>query len=293
MLVAGAAVVTLAAGNIGKYSPLAKWLDDKFVGQYDYDQEVQLAKNYLKERYHIDLKMGLDKDEPSLVGDPITVEKYKQALQILVRELSKYPPEMIHKLAEGRGFHIYIVRNLLDKSVPVGSEANYLGGDVPPFRAEKGRQLVLNADNWELQQAIHHELNHDFVGLFENREAHDARWIQLHEKLKKNPYRPVPRNVVSNEPAPEHYFLTNYAGSAPIEDEAVCAEWMMTPSLAVQFLDKWRNERDPVIKDILAAKWNKVKKNYYDWSDGKVGDALWQSIIDEGEKERAGNKGTS
>ncbi len=287
LLGAGAVAATLVIDNVGKFTPLAKWLDDKVVGQYDYDAEVSRAKSYLKERYGIDLVMGEDKNREQILGDPVTLEKYRTTLRILFQEISKYPPEMIHKMREGRVFEIRIVHTLYRKDIG--------NPDIPPKRvagtalwpSEKGpTRVALDAgfDEFFQRKNIHHELNHKFAE--RNWQERDKKWVSFHAAVSVKPYHPESANVSSDVMAEERYFLTKYASSAPPEDQAVCAEWMMTPSLHVIFLDRWRNEKDPVTKDILAAKYIETKKNYSDWSDGKIGDAFWESIIAQGEKER-------
>lgn len=63
-----AALATAAAVDYaGKFTPLARWLDDTLVGQFDYDEVVKEAKQFLKERYDMDLVMGMEEDQDEVL----------------------------------------------------------------------------------------------------------------------------------------------------------------------------------------------------------------------------------
>lgn len=292
-LTGGAALaVGLAVDNIGKFSPLAKWLDDKVVGQFDYDEIVKEAKAYMKERYNVNLVMGREKSQEHVLGNPLALERYRVVLRVITQEMSKYPPDMVRKIGENDGFEIRVIEDLAIVGATTGvssnNRANRLGGLAPALTQGKAAQFILDSSQPEyfLRQTVHHELNHRCATKWENREKRDKQWIGFHAKVSPNPYRRVPPGTGSDVPSEKGYFLTQYASSAPVEDEATCAEHMMTPSLMVAFIEKWKNEKDKNTKDILALKYLQTKKNYAEWSEGKMGDVFWQSIIDQGYKEK-------
>ena len=293
-LTGGAAlVVGLAVDNIGKFSPLAKWLDDKVVGQFDYDEIVKEAKAYMKERYNVNLMMGREKNREDVLGNPLALDKYRVVLRVITQEMSKYPPELIRKIGEPNGFEVRIVEDLATAGSTTGMSSNNnqayrLAGLAPALTRGKAAQFILDSSQPEyfLRQTVHHELNHRCATKWENREKRDRQWTDFHAKVSRSPYRRLPAGTKSDTPPKERYFLTQYASSAPVEDEAICAEHMMTPSLMVVFIEKWKNEQDQNTKDILALKYLQTKKNYAVWSEGKMGDAFWQSIIDQGYREK-------
>src|SRR3989338_5971905 len=71
------------------------------------------AKTFLKTADGIDLKVGIGKDHENIVGDHASMERTRDTLRHLVQELKRYPPDMIQKLGEGRGFQIHIVESRL------------------------------------------------------------------------------------------------------------------------------------------------------------------------------------
>ena len=295
LLTGGAALaVGLAVDNIGKFSPLAKWLDDKVVGQFDYDEAVKEAKGFLKERYGINLVMGNEKDQDEFRGDPVALERYRVTLRLIVQEMSKYPPEMIHKIAEGRGLEIRVVDNLFVKEGQQESRREFRAGGLAPF-LEQGKvaQLILDAGYAEHHQRamVHHELNHRASQKWENQTERNKKWVGFHSKVSaRSPYRKKREGAKDYDTTPERFFVIEYAATHPQEDEAVCAEMMMNPLRHLEFLNLWRNEQDKNVKDVLAVKYVETKRNYLNWSGGKIDDAFWQAIIKRGEEELANRK---
>lgn len=295
LLIGGA---TLAAGlaidNIGKFSPLAKWLDDKIAGQFDYDEVVKEAKSFMKERYHIDLVIGVKEGQNDILGDAVTLEKYRTILRVIMQEMSKYPSEMIQKIGEGPGFELRIIDNLYTKGPLSGFSSNFSNigqrvGGIAPFRTEdKPAQLILDSNQMEYiqRQTLHHELNHLSANKWENRQERDQRWMGFHKKISKDPYHRVSSDTKAEDPPKEPYFLTNYASSAPVEDQAVCAEWMMTPLLHAEFVKRWQDERDPSVREVLSLKYVETVREYNEWSGGKIDDAFWDTIWKQGLREK-------
>lgn len=301
LLGAGAVAAATALGTadyVSKYSSLAKWLDDKIVGQYDYDEAVKNMKTYMKDRYGIDLEMGAGKNQDGISGDPVALDKYKSTLRFIVQEMSKYPPEMIRKASEERGFILHIVDKPYIKDSSAGSRSGqeklYVGGFAPFLKKGEPAKLILNANESEnyLRSALHHELNHRFAEKWQKHDDRRQKWIGFHAAVSLSPYRAAQKGRLARDVPPERYFLTEHSAANYLEDQAVCAEWMMMPNLMVGFLDRWRNEQDPKVKEILAAKYIETKNNYAEWSDGKIGEAFWQAIIDESEKQRQEKAGS-
>ena len=244
----------------------------------------------MKETYGVTLVMGVDKHEKDITGNPVALEQYRASLRLLVQEMSKYPPEMIRKIGEGRGFEIRISNGLYTKGDTVADhshEKKKLGGVAPLLKEKKSAQMMLDSQETEVyqRQTMHHELNHRAAAKWEDPSKRDQTWVKFHSKTSANPYHEVSINSITDQTKFKPYFLKAYAGAAPIEDEAVFAEYMMMPQLHIEVLNKWRNEKDPIVKDILAAKYLETKKNYLTWSDGKMDDAFWGSIIAEGERQ--------
>ncbi len=71
-----------------------------------------------------------------------------------------------------------------------------------------------------------------------------------------------------------------------MEDMATCAEYMLTPKLHIEFIERWRDERDPKVKTILAKKYTQTRYNYQKWSGGKMSEQYWSKIIEEGYAQR-------
>ncbi len=292
-LVGGAALAGAAAVDwSGRFSPLAKRLDDKLFGQYDYDALVKKKKIEMKERYGIDLVMGQEKGQDVFTGDPVPLEKYRATLRYLEEELYNYPPEMVQKIGKGKGFTVRIVHGLrhkVEEQDGAGERRVRYYGMAPFLRKGKPAEFILDADQSELGQrhVVHHELNHRFSMELEDQGARDRKWIGFHKAVSKSsPYRPVPNGVKSYQRPPERYFLTEYAGKSPIEDQAVCAEWVMDPNALVEFLDRWGNEKDEDIQAVLAAKYLETTGNYFAWSDGEINEEFWRKKINVGLERR-------
>lgn len=273
----------------GRFSPLAKWLDDQIEGQYNYDEIVKQAKEFMRERYGVELIMGTEKEQSEVLGDRVLLEKYQHSLKILVQEISKYPPEMIQKVGEGDGLRIRIAEKIRVKETDINKKIFFtrVAGLANPLRDGRPAEFLLNSAQTEESErmTIHHEFNHLFVPKWQGWREQGKIWHDLHAPFK-NPYSRL------NPANPEHtrrprYFLTDYASSNAGEDMATCIEWMMTPIHMAEFVTRWRDEKDPAIKNILGKKYLETARCYKDWSGGKIDNAFWQSIIDLGFKELA------
>lgn len=275
------------------YTLLGRFLNDTVAGQYDYDEVVKEAKQFLKERFHVDLFVGLGKHNESFTGDPAVLEKYKTTLRVIVDEITKYPPKMIQKIGERRGFDIRAIAKLGLKSGDDPSQSDkHWTGFAPWLTKSDAAQLLLHANETESQQRVtfHHELNHRCAEKWQKKEDRDKKWIALHGKISARPYREIPKGERHGASPKEHFFLSNYSGTRPIEDQAVCAECMMIPRLHLWFLKRIQEEQEPASKQILTAKYNTVKQEYFLWSEGEIAQSFWDAIIKQGLHEAAEKK---
>ncbi|MBI5644944.1 hypothetical protein HY970_02490 [Candidatus Kaiserbacteria bacterium] len=297
---AGAAAVAVdALDPLGKYKALAGFVaQSRESDQYDYDQVVKEAKAYLRETYNIHLVMGADKDPNTaeILGEKVALDNYKQTVRLIVEEIQRYPARMIKNvMMNGRPLEIRVVQVLnLKKASFTGltraaGVAFHSGGNL--FGKAERIGLDATEDRNYQRQSIHHELNHMFIA-GGGRLHQQRRWIAMHAKLTKTPYVNVLEDFgVQKSPQASvntsHVaFLDYYARLSSGEDEAVCAEYMFMPRLHVAFREKIRSERDPLVKEVLLAKYNAVKADYRLWSNGEMGDAFWDEIYQKGLSEK-------
>lgn len=244
--------------------------------QYDLDGVVREAKAYLR-TYGLDLLTGGDTERNEILGDKAALEHYQMSLLALVQEISKYPQEMIPGSMDGKTLEIRVVNVLSIKDRP-NTEPRRVGGVATTFDRRAPRIGLDSSQPEEFQrQTIHHELNH----LFGRREqqARDIRWRQFHASLRTEIYRPIPAQRNARQAAAEEYFLTNYAGTEPIEDQAVWAEHMMVPELHLKLIEKIRSTRNADARRILTMKYMATKEEYRKWSNGVMDDQYWQRLI--------------
>jgi hypothetical protein len=281
-----------------KYPALEGVVGGGDLDQFDYDDVVKQAKAFLKERYggDVTLVVGDDKDlYPEITGEKVTLDKYKVSIRAIVGELSRdpeYPVEFIRAIAEGRGVEFRVMHNVhleeTDGDNPFLSKKDPVGGVAPRLREGKPAQIIIDSDESEefQRQTVHHEINHRAAAKWQNREDRDGKWRGLHAGAMSNPYKRKPKGGHDYSVPPPRYFLNHHASTHPVEDQAVTAEYMLTPRLHVQFAEKVKIERDPAIKAILIAKYNRVKAEYAEWSKGKIDEAFWDKIIKQGLKEK-------
>jgi len=197
---------------------------------------------------------------------------------------------MIKKIGEGRGF---VIRAIAELGLKSGDDPSQSGrhwtGFAPWLTDSAAAQLLLHANEPESQQraTFHHELNHRCAEKWQKKEDRDKKWTALHGKVSARPYREIPKGERPEAQPKEHFFLSNYSGTRPIEDQGVCAECMMIPHLHLWFLRRIQEEKEPASKQILTAKYNTVKQEYFVWSDGKIGAPFWDAIIKQGLREEA------
>lgn len=278
-----------------KYGPLADFVEHTSDDtEYDFDEIVSQAKAFLKERYGIRLTMGPEETPDArglqILAEKTTLERYQMVVRALVQEISKYPPEMIAKIRHGHDFEIRIGNNFTYKytNSPL---LNKVGGVAPQLTRDRANRFGLSADSSEpfTRRIIHHELNHKFA--HDDRKKYDKIWIGIHKQLgSSNPYREErPGVTVAAEP----YFLSEHAAASPQEDQAETADTMLTPLAHYKFLQRWQNEKYAITKQILRDKYIEVKREYLEWSDGKIDETFWQQIIAQGTREAHSKKNGS
>ena len=286
-----------AVDSVKGFSPIGKLLNDKIVGQYDYDADVRETKHFLKEQYGIDFALGPEKDQKEILGRVPSIEKYKTTLRVMKEEMQlNYPPDMIRKIGEGRGFETRAIENLSTTMRIAGmydTDQMEMSSLAPPLVPGRPAQLLINPRISEgfQRQTLHHDLNHRLSVQLGNPQERDRKWIALHKKVSQNPYRRVAgdtgiKGVRADTPPTERYFLTKYASASPEEDQAVCAEWMLTPRLHAEFVRRRDNDPDEKVREILAAKYEQVIADYSEWSDGEMGRPFWDGIYRKGLEEK-------
>ncbi|OGG49357.1 hypothetical protein A3C18_03395 [Candidatus Kaiserbacteria bacterium RIFCSPHIGHO2_02_FULL_54_11b] len=272
-----------------KMEQLARFLDDASgEPQYDYDTAISEAKTFLKTAYDIDLKVGVGKDHENIVGDHASMERTRDTLRHLVQELKRYPPDMIQKLGEGRGFQIHIVesRLIVKDKAPTGEivmERSVAG--VAPFLKEgRPATMILKSDGedeWQ-RTLIHHELNHRFAEKWQVWRERDEKWIAMHAPMTERPYwgyyKVNDRKDKTPTPA---YVFRRYGLAAPVEDQAICAEAALIPRLHAYMEDAIRTTADPHAKKVLRAKLQATKADYLVWSGGKMDAKYWERLCKE------------
>lgn len=293
-LLGGAALVATAALDWKeKYSTLAKFLDDTVgEGQYNYDGVIQEARGYFKEQYGIDLLVGSEKGQEEYLGDKPSIETYRMTLRVLREELSYYPPEMIRAIGEGRGFDIRAMdrpsqRAPQNPKHPGTVERMRIAGDAPVLQEGKAAQLILATDEPESFQrrTVHHELNHRLGEKWQTWGERRATWQNFHANVSGSPYHPGREGLDFHAKAPEEEFLNVLASTDPLEEQAVCAEYMMTPALHFEFVERWKNQQDPKVKNVLAKAYRETMGNYAKWSGGKLDEKFWRTMYNKGKEE--------
>ncbi|OGG69045.1 hypothetical protein A3C20_03555 [Candidatus Kaiserbacteria bacterium RIFCSPHIGHO2_02_FULL_55_25] len=294
VVLGGAALAAAGAAEATGLNPFTNFLG-KPLGELDYHTKANEFKRILEQRYGIRLSMGPQQGQDRVLGDPMLLEKYRTVMEVIADELSKYPPEMLQKIGKDRVFEIRVIDNLYLKApedAVLPGVTKITGGNAQWHAKDGATRISLKANETErqLRRNIHHELNHIFSFEWQDQNARDRRWVRLNSETSRNPYVEVPEDVEPDTPTDDRRFLSLNASSKAEEDQAVCAEWMMTPLLHAEFLTRWRDEQDQDVKNALAAKYIETKNNYLNWSGGKIDDAFWQVIIKRGEEELTNRK---
>ena len=266
------------------------------VGDSDFHKKANELKGVLEKLYGVRIVMGPPHGEEHIRGDMTKLERYADVLTLISQEFSKYPLGMIRKVTGKRTLEIRVVDKLTITET-AAFEVSAEGKDRPAGMSglmeelgngNEGTRITLNASLQaaNLRRTIHHELNHRFSREWEDWSRHTRKWARHNSTSVLNPYRPVPLGTKADAPTKDRRFLTLFASSSAEEDQAVCAEWMMTPRLHADFLERIENERDENIKAVLVAKYDEIIDTYKRWSSGKIDEAFWKRIADQGKKEK-------
>lgn len=288
----GAVAISLAGvGALDHFyfKNLAKFLDERTgKPQYDYDAAINEARTFIKTVYGANLIVGVEKEQKEqkeVEGKHTAIEKCRVTMRLLMQEIKRYPPEMILKIGEGRGFEIRIADDLKARTGNPQNKAERwtYGGIAPLLKTGKPASITLSTQEIESQQRVnfHHELNHRFAEKFQNPHERNEKWKAMHQGITGDPYIGYTAARDGNELASPGYFLKRYASAAPIEDQAVCAEFIMTPKLHAAFKELIQAMPEGRTRIILQAKYDETIKNYFDWSDGKLDEGFWLNIIAE------------
>lgn len=282
---AGAAAATAVIG-----------LDRVQIGDSDFHKKVNEFKGGLEKLYGVRIVMGPPHGEEHIRGDITTLKTYADTLTLISQEFSKYPLGMIQKVSNKRRLEIRVMDKLastetasFDVSAQAKNQPVAVGGLMEEkVNGKEEARITLNTSVQAayLRRVLHHELNHRFSREWEGWNQRTRKWARFNSTSVLNPYRPVPLGTKGDTPTRDRRFLTLFASSSAEEDQAVCAEWMMTPRLHADFLERIEDEQDENIKAILAAKYDEIIDTYKRWSGGKINEAFWQAIIDQGHKEK-------
>jgi hypothetical protein len=261
-------------------------------GQDAYDAFVQGSKARLKETYGIVILAGPEKGQNEYLGNPPSLDAYKKTLQILEERLSDYPPEMIRAVGEGRGLEIRAIdepTQPMEKGPqnPNGEKRIRIAGNALPLQEGKPAQLILatNEDESSQRRSIDHELNHRFAEKFQTWGQRRVMWKGFHsEIMAENPYHPERIQMNPNTPPSEAYFLNMLASTSAEEDQAVTAEWMMTPLLHYEFVERLNGEKGKE-RDALSRKYGETMRNYAAWSGGRINEQFWRKKLKQGKEE--------
>ena len=281
---------------LGGAAALAAMTSGMKLGDSDFHKKANELKSVLEKLYGVRIVMGPPYGEEHIRGDMTTLETYANTLTLISQEFSKYPLGMIRKVTGKRTLEVRVV-DKLTSTATTASEVSAQEKEHPVTvsglmeelgNGNEGTRITLNTSLQaaNLRRTIHHELNHRFSREWEDWSRHTRKWARHNSTSVLNPYRPVPLGTKADAPTNDRRFLTLFASSSAEEDQAVCAEWMMTPRLHADFLERIENEQDGNIKAILAAKYDEIIDTYKRWSSGKIDAAFWHRIAEQGKKEK-------
>ena len=282
----------IAAGLTGaeilrRYGVLERLVGtDEDVDQFDYDEVVRQGKAYLKELYGANLVVGDSKDHPTITGDRMTLDHYKQSIRAIIREAGRYPPEFIRDLGADLGFEFRVMHNVQVYEFGYGRER--VGGVALYPHTDQPRQVIIDSEEpfEDQRRIIHHEVNHAAAFRWQNIGERDGTWKNLHSGVSVDPY--VGRAWRSYAYSAPRYYLSPYAMKSAAEDQATCAEYLLTPLLHLEFIRRIREEPDAAVRAVLVRKYAEAKREYFEWSDGRMDEAYWEEIIRAGLRERDG-----
>src|SRR3989344_7686599 len=168
LLTGGAALavtLTMKPSDLGKLSPSPTSPDDRMVGQFDHDSGVRWIHRHMKERYGMNFAQGPEKGQKEILGLVPSLEKYKTTLRLTKEEMLKYPPDMVRKIGEGRGFETRAIENLSTTMRIAGmydTDQMEMSSFAPPLVPGRPAQLLINPRISEgvQRQTLHHDLNH-------------------------------------------------------------------------------------------------------------------------------------
>lgn len=251
----------------------------------EYQKSTEQAKKYIKERYGLDILVGLpiNAEGANITGDIPNAYELSRGLTLIIEELIKYPPDL---LQNGGVKAIRFLSNAKQKG-------KSLGGFVSEF-SEGVSALSYTAQPFEILReyyrgAFHHELFHLLDANDGGYDPDNEQWRSIHNCGGCQAYREIGSiddvNQAMPKPSSLEWFTSDYGQRNPVEDRAEFAMTLMMPNEHRGLLKRIEKEKDEQTKQILKAKYEQTKQYYFKWSNMLMNEKYWRDLIDGGVKE--------
>lgn len=246
----------------------------------EYEKSTEQAKKYIRERYGLDIIVGLpvNSEEWNITGDIPNAYELSRGLILITEELIKYPPDL---LKNGGVKAIRFLRNAKVEGVAAG-------GFVSEF-SEGVSTICYEAEPFELgldfiRAAFHHELFHLLDANDGGFEPDDEQWRSIYNCGGCKAYWDIEGidkiNQAERRSTEPNWFISQYGQRNPVEDRAEFAETVMMPISHQRLLQRIEREKDEHSKTILRTKYEATKQYYLKWSKGLMNENYWRDLID-------------
>ena len=233
-------------------------------------EAVEKARTFLRDEYGVEVQIGDSWAEKNSSVEWLDSEEATKALAYLIEEMGKYPPDFFNRNK------VQAIR--IGKDVHVGHPL-FDNHPVEGFAKRQLRQMTLDFSATEefFRGTFHHELNH-ILDFWNGGPSSNERWEQIHAgctcipEVRRKAYD---ENTVTEF---ERSFINAYGASSALEERAEFASHMMIPRLHAKFLGRLSTEKSED-SQILRRKYDAMKQDFFRWSDGKMNDAYWNSLI--------------
>jgi hypothetical protein len=282
------ALGTLATGSlvVGLEGPRVKEILEEKLTPESVLEGIDRKRRFIEEHYGVPVtNTKVDFDFPIYPPDPERPEKKLRiqgnmpedtreyhALNAMIQELAKYPPDFIKKsvskyqlvnelasIDHDNGTYRFLgaVTNPWDKSVIISTD------DISSMHG-----VVSRWNHESMAARVHHENGHSADYAYNGLKEDDV-WIQINpERDHAYGYKPKAGDVLYDNAPPG--FATKYGRWNPDDDKATVSQLLFErPELAEE-----RSRTDPV----LAAKITEMKRRYYVLSDGQMDGVYWQDL---------------
>lgn len=272
--------IKLAGASVAGYA-LYKY-DQVLSGLFgtEYEKSTEQAKKYIKERYGLDILVGLpvNAELANITGDIPNAYELSRGLTLIIEELIKYPPDL---LKDGG---VKAVRFLSNAKL----NGKSIGGFVSEF-FEGVSTLCYTGGPFEtlreyFRGAFHHELFHLLDWNDGGYGPDNEQWRSIHNCGGCQAYRDIKGIDNIDKAAPklseQGFFISEYGQRNPVEDRAEFAQTLMMPRTHRDLLirdEKIENERT---RQILKEKYELTKQYYLKWSNGSMNENYWRDLID-------------